>query len=856
MHYSKTTFLFVLLPFFCASALAQSTDIDADTVTDSQDNCVEVYNPTQSDEDYDGIGDACDVIEPDWEYAHTSWALEVPLHNDWGKPYPGNGKNGGARSLSGPHDFDKDGKVEVLLGDYTGGGRVHVIENQGNDNWQIVFSTNVLDYGIGEQCCYAIYQNSRGLGAGDLDGDGLGEFYFLTGYIFSEESGRVPGLYIWEATGADNSFSAEPVSVWDFNGEVPDRSFVEKYTIADVDGDGKNELIFGNNGLDNARDEWWVLEVTGDIGSGTESFEVDARFSSRSTVYDENFRGGGSPYGSSIGDFDGDGNLDIALQSWNDLNFSNVTTSGPNTYVSPDPSSPLAYFHATPGQDLVSLFGCREADINADGDDELFCPVFQSGNVAIMNYEAGESVLEVGPDQVIPNFLEGLATFDMAIGDINQDGRVDLLGSGKKTFRASSFAAGDWQGWIVSKTFGGNGSEGLNPELSSNYVDMNIFDFSSERSPLRFDKVYCVDGSGLVYNEFYDDGPRGPLFVSRFAYLGDADGDGNEEVAASFQGVEDYFHVYEEFGACEPGRFNQRRLIGKHPNPRRTFMRIFEVPAQGIPTKMPDQNSNLVPDLLESEQKKLTALAGLLEDPNSQRAVRDVFEALENASGSDFWRDAVTLDPQFGHKVYSKLKEAVDVIMNLEGESTEADALAQRIASEIVQVLAVVSETAVDELSAVCDTGRKCMRSMQRAASALEIAGILEANLNWSHAIDRYRQAWREATDELQRSLSKRGMEEYGMRQVDLLPKEVSLSNYPNPFNPVTTITFALPESQRVLLRVFDIMGRQVKELANGTYDAGHHSVTFDASSLPSGSYIYRLQVGEKSISRQMILSK
>lgn len=89
------------------------------------------------------------------------------------------------------------------------------------------------------------------------------------------------------------------------------------------------------------------------------------------------------------------------------------------------------------------------------------------------------------------------------------------------------------------------------------------------------------------------------------------------------------------------------------------------------------------------------------------------------------------------------------------------------------------------------------------------------------------------------------------------LPLEFELSpNYPNPFNPVTTIRYALPEAVDVNLVVYDILGRRVRILFDATQAAGYHSVTFDASDLPSGLYLYRLQAGEFSDVRKMILLK
>ncbi|TKJ41089.1 hypothetical protein CEE37_05325 [candidate division LCP-89 bacterium B3_LCP] len=89
------------------------------------------------------------------------------------------------------------------------------------------------------------------------------------------------------------------------------------------------------------------------------------------------------------------------------------------------------------------------------------------------------------------------------------------------------------------------------------------------------------------------------------------------------------------------------------------------------------------------------------------------------------------------------------------------------------------------------------------------------------------------------------------------LPSTFGLNGaHPNPFNPTTVLSYKLQDASRVNLSVFDISGRLVAELVNSWRDAGVHEVTFDASGLTSGVYLYRLTAGEFTDTGKMVLMK
>ncbi|RMH63550.1 MAG: T9SS C-terminal target domain-containing protein [Bacteroidetes bacterium] len=89
------------------------------------------------------------------------------------------------------------------------------------------------------------------------------------------------------------------------------------------------------------------------------------------------------------------------------------------------------------------------------------------------------------------------------------------------------------------------------------------------------------------------------------------------------------------------------------------------------------------------------------------------------------------------------------------------------------------------------------------------------------------------------------------------LPTQIALTqNYPNPFNPTTSFEYTLDATTEVTVRVFDLLGRQVATLVDGMQQAGSYRVTFDASHLASGMYIYQLETPTRVLSKRMILLK
>jgi hypothetical protein len=96
-----------------------------------------------------------------------------------------------------------------------------------------------------------------------------------------------------------------------------------------------------------------------------------------------------------------------------------------------------------------------------------------------------------------------------------------------------------------------------------------------------------------------------------------------------------------------------------------------------------------------------------------------------------------------------------------------------------------------------------------------------------------------------------------GIVKINLAPSEFELAqNYPNPFNPSTSIKYSIPKKSFVTLAVYDMLGREVNSLVSGVKDQGSYNVEFNGSSLPSGVFIYRLEIAPEDGGKTLIAVK
>jgi len=92
---------------------------------------------------------------------------------------------------------------------------------------------------------------------------------------------------------------------------------------------------------------------------------------------------------------------------------------------------------------------------------------------------------------------------------------------------------------------------------------------------------------------------------------------------------------------------------------------------------------------------------------------------------------------------------------------------------------------------------------------------------------------------------------------ITIIPNSFELSTaYPNPFNPTTTLSFAMPVDSKVILSIYNLQGREVSTLIDANMDAGYHSVVWDANSYVSGVYFVKMVAGEFVNTQKLMLIK
>jgi len=400
-------------------------------------------------------------------------------------------------------DLDGDGKPEILVTDYSGGGRVFAFEVVGDNTLEFIWASKERPGETGPG------STPRTVTTGDLDNDGKQEIIFPLGFFVADSLLR--GIHIYEFTGRDNDFGTEPIYRIKF--EDIDPAFKglnvgrteSGLLVQDIDGDGRNELVFPPRALGNVNYapvlNLYILQVTsGTFEGGDARVEVEYKYDRMAQALGTD---GFSPVGANLGDIDFDGKRELVITGW--TNVAAGSGLGFLEIVGPDTYEPGSVIHLTGG----------------------------SGS-SIFNVKSNPLLIPVGPDTLI--FLHG-GTTGTAFGSrlLVVEGIIDDRLVDSSQVKIVMRNTGIFSIWDWGDQDHGPGSDQFDLYASTG---ARVLD-------LEWDGVGSVTDSTSyqiteVFNILGQYDAIGGLFNDVFTYPGmDLDKDGAREIVASWKGSAD-----------------------------------------------------------------------------------------------------------------------------------------------------------------------------------------------------------------------------------------------------------------------------------------------------------------------------
>ncbi len=246
-------------------------------------------------------------------------------------------------------DLDNDGKPEILVTEYTKGGRVFVYEVAGDDRLEFIWASPPIHDSLAGG-----NSTPRMVTTGDFDNNGRQEIIFPVGYFVADSfEYATRGIYFYEYTGNDNDFGTEPA--YRLTYEEIDSAFSTVNTgttedgilVRDIDGDGRSELLYPPRAFDFTVAKLYILQVTSGTFAGGDAV-IEKEY-----VYTDMVQAlgldGYVPVGTEIGDVDDDGLDEIIVAGWTNISAGAgvgfIQIDGPDTYT-PGSIVPLANFSA------------------------------------------------------------------------------------------------------------------------------------------------------------------------------------------------------------------------------------------------------------------------------------------------------------------------------------------------------------------------------------------------------------------------------------------------------------------------------------------------------------------------------
>ncbi len=427
---------------------------------------------------------------------------------------------GSIRATAYDDDLFGDGVSGIAATDYANGGVVHVFRTVGDNAIEAVWTSPPPDsLGGGSTPRHVVFA--------DLDNDGKKEVIFHRRYA---------GLMIYEWDGVTGSYNfgtepAQQITIPTITHGSSGTEYCEYLEVGDYDNDGQQELIIAyNSSPSSTEDNYYVISAIGNWETGNPGFSTFTVEWTMARGAEGDYGLGGSPIAMIGADLDGDGDKDIIIHNWNYQNVLPLTTQGPDSFQIADTTNGKAHYYPTYPSDKVALMGGMAADVDKDGREEVYLPVYSSsggwgGKVNMVHFAQDSSTLEIDSSNIflmdLTPVARAVSTFGHGQGDIDQDGKINLyFGQSYPTNVVSAeFQGGDKTdpaNWIV---------EVLYPGDSTIFSSVDIVrDSTDVAEGLAGDSTWNVNTA----------------FVSNMsAKFTDFDKDGFEDIILPFQAISD-----------------------------------------------------------------------------------------------------------------------------------------------------------------------------------------------------------------------------------------------------------------------------------------------------------------------------
>jgi hypothetical protein len=394
-------------------------------------------------------------------------------------------------------DLDNDGMPEIIVTEYTKGGRVFVYEVTGDDQIEFVWASKKLSETLGGGG-----STPRSVTTGDFDNNGRQEIIFPIGY-FSTDSFEVAnrGIYFYEWTGTDNDYGTEPVFKMTY--ESIDSNFTtvsvgrqeNGLMVRDIDGDNRNEFLFPSRTFFFPTANLYIMQVTSGTFSGGDAV-IETEYVYTDMAFALPPVDGYVPYGVDIGDVDGNGLDEIIVGGWvinsTGIGLGFIQIDGPDSY--------------TPGS-IIQVTDQATCCVK-------YKPLFAEVNGAPVVY------LSISPPQKIW-VVEGIVSFQFVTTANLHEIVTDV---------------GYWSAWDL-------GDQDHPTNDPGDGLDLYIYGGSGRLMDVEFDETGSViDPNSYSVTEIYDLAvvydSLGGLFNDVYTYPGmDLDNDGLRDIVASYKGA-------------------------------------------------------------------------------------------------------------------------------------------------------------------------------------------------------------------------------------------------------------------------------------------------------------------------------